>query len=183
MFGCHKKIFFHSYTVPCVLTKFSKLLMLFEIATPTKAKVYVVQFFLKDCSVHTREVPTVFSRLPSLMAADKPCPLLQPSLHGCTYEAEQKDKNKRLRPRSKKERRAVKRPHFFTFNFRYLCLCVLIIMIIISKYVWMSYGTKRSLSFFFFYQRIKRERGSVKNNVRVCSEYFFGWGSVIEISS
>ena len=35
----------------------------------------------------------------------------------------------------------------------------------------------------FFYQRIKRERGSVKNNVRVCSEYFFGWGSVIEISS
>ena len=27
-----------------------------------------------------REAPTVFSRLPSLMAADKPCPQLQPSL-------------------------------------------------------------------------------------------------------
>ena len=27
-----------------------------------------------------RESPMVFSRLPSLMAADKPCPLLQPSL-------------------------------------------------------------------------------------------------------
>ena len=27
-----------------------------------------------------RQVPTVFSRLPSLMAADKPCPQLQPSL-------------------------------------------------------------------------------------------------------
>ena len=27
-----------------------------------------------------REAITVFSRLPSLMAADKPCPLLQPSL-------------------------------------------------------------------------------------------------------
>ena len=27
-----------------------------------------------------REAPTIFSRLPSLMAADKPCPLLQPSL-------------------------------------------------------------------------------------------------------
>ena len=27
-----------------------------------------------------REAPTVFSRLPSLMAANKPCPLLQPSL-------------------------------------------------------------------------------------------------------
>ena len=26
------KRFFHSYTVPCVLTKFSKLLMLFEMA-------------------------------------------------------------------------------------------------------------------------------------------------------
>ena len=108
---------------------------------------------------------------------------LYPVWHGCTYEAEQEDKNKPIRPRGpKKERQAIKRPHFFTFNFRYLCLCVLIIMIIISKYVWMSYGTKRSLSF-FFYQRIKRERGSVKNNVRVCSEYFFGWGSVIEISS
>ena len=74
--------------------------------------------------------------------------------------------------------------HIFSHLIFAICVCVLIIMIIISKYVWMSYGTKRSLSFFFFfYQRIKRERGSVKNNVRVCSEYFFGWGSVIEISS
>ena len=29
-----------------------------------------------------KEAPTVFSRLPSLMAADKPCLLLQPSLRG-----------------------------------------------------------------------------------------------------
>ena len=38
----------------------------------------------KDCSVHQsaiREAPMVFSRLPSLMAAEKPCPLLQSSLH------------------------------------------------------------------------------------------------------
>ena len=40
-----------------------------------------------------REAPTVFSRLPSLMAADKPCPLLQPSLvlitlcSKCTFES------------------------------------------------------------------------------------------------
>ena len=51
-----------------------------------KAKGCVVQFFLheRDCSWYTperkRQVPTVFSRLPSLMAADKPCPQLQPSL-------------------------------------------------------------------------------------------------------
>ena len=47
---------------------------------------YVVQFFLQKkglLSTHQsaiREAPTVLSRLPSLMAADKPCPLLQPSL-------------------------------------------------------------------------------------------------------
>ena len=33
----------------------------------------------KDFSVHTSS--NSFSRLPSLMAADKQCPLLQPSLH------------------------------------------------------------------------------------------------------
>ena len=32
-----------------------------------------------------REAPTGFSRLPSLMAADKPCPLLQPSLQ-CNFK-------------------------------------------------------------------------------------------------
>ena len=31
------------------------------------------------------EAPTVFSRLPSLMADDKPCPLLQPSLRGAEF--------------------------------------------------------------------------------------------------
>ena len=36
-----------------------------------------------DCKPEwNREATTVFSRLPSLMAADKPCPLLQPSLPG-----------------------------------------------------------------------------------------------------
>ena len=48
-----------------------------------KAKCYVVQFFLQKkglISTHQsaiKEAPTVFSRLPSLMEADK----LQPSLH------------------------------------------------------------------------------------------------------
>ena len=42
-------------------------------------------FFYKKGLISThqsaiREAPTVFSRLPSLMAADKPCPQLQPSL-------------------------------------------------------------------------------------------------------
>ena len=52
-----------------------------------KAKGYVVWFFLQKrtlLSTHQSaitEAPTVFSRLPSLMATDKPCPLLQPSLH------------------------------------------------------------------------------------------------------
>ena len=32
-----------------------------------------------------REAPTVLSKLPSLMAADKPCLLLQPSLHGFDF--------------------------------------------------------------------------------------------------
>ena len=32
-----------------------------------------------------REVPTVFFRLPSLMAADEPCTLSQPSLRGVIF--------------------------------------------------------------------------------------------------
>jgi hypothetical protein len=46
--------------------------------SPLEAKGYVVQFFLqKRTAKYThqsaiREAPTVFSRLPSLMAADKP---------------------------------------------------------------------------------------------------------------
>ena len=44
-----------------------------------------MQFFLQKGLLSThqsaiREAPTVFSRLPSLMAADKLCPQLQPSL-------------------------------------------------------------------------------------------------------
>ena len=38
---------------------------------------------LPECKPEwNREAITVFSRLPSLMAADKPCPQLQPSLCG-----------------------------------------------------------------------------------------------------
>ena len=53
--------------------------------SPTKAKGHVVWFFdkkgLPECKPEwNREAITVFSRLPSLMAADKPCPQLQPSL-------------------------------------------------------------------------------------------------------
>ena len=56
--------------------------------SPLKAKRYVVQFVLQKkrlLSTHQsaiREAPTVFSRLPSLMAAAKPCPQLQHSLKG-----------------------------------------------------------------------------------------------------
>ena len=45
-----------------------------------KAKGYVVQGLISTHQSAIREAPTVFSRLPSLMEADKPCPLLQPSL-------------------------------------------------------------------------------------------------------
>ena len=50
-----------------------------------KAKGYVMQFFPKKGLLSThqsakREPPTVLYRLPTLMAADKPCPKLQPSL-------------------------------------------------------------------------------------------------------
>ena len=50
--------------------------------SPTKAKGFVVQLYLQKSTAQSaiREAPTVFFRLPRLMAADKPCPLLQPSL-------------------------------------------------------------------------------------------------------
>ena len=65
--------------------KKASLFMLKNRLSPTKAKSYVVQFFLqkrtaKYSSECNKRSSTVFSRLPNLMAADKPCSQLQPSL-------------------------------------------------------------------------------------------------------